>query len=142
MAPAARDAVVERLRAEPPEGWTADRPAPDVLVLRRGGGEGRGSIAASASERGADQAREPTIRHAGEGRGSIAARERTGPAREPTVERGERVVIRPSGTEPKLKAYLQVVEPVGDDLAMARAAADERLAALRSEIEALIGGPG
>ena len=40
MAPAERDAVVERLRARPPEGWTADRPAPDVLVLRRGG-EGR-----------------------------------------------------------------------------------------------------
>ena len=35
MAPAERDAVVERLRARPPEGWTADRPAPDVLVLRR-----------------------------------------------------------------------------------------------------------
>ena len=61
MEPAARDAVVERLRARPPEGWTADRPAPDVLVLRRGGGEGRGSIAASASERGADRGREPTI---------------------------------------------------------------------------------
>ena len=33
--PAARDAVVERLRARPPAGWAADRPAPDVLVLRR-----------------------------------------------------------------------------------------------------------
>ena len=42
MAPAERDAVVERLRARPPEGWTADRPAPDVLVLhraRRAGGD-------------------------------------------------------------------------------------------------------
>ena len=44
---------------------------------------------------------------------------------------GERAVIRPSGTEPKLKAYLQVVEPVEDDLAAARAAADARLGALR-----------
>ena len=37
MEPAARDAVVERLRAAPPAGWTTDRPAPDVLVLRRDG---------------------------------------------------------------------------------------------------------
>ncbi|MFI7118430.1 phospho-sugar mutase [Amycolatopsis sp. NPDC049868] len=48
---------------------------------------------------------------------------------------GLRVVIRPSGTEPKLKAYLQVKEPVTGDLAEARAAADARLAALRTDIE-------
>ncbi|WP_191257116.1 phospho-sugar mutase [Amycolatopsis oliviviridis] len=48
---------------------------------------------------------------------------------------GLRVVIRPSGTEPKLKAYLQVKEPVSGDLAEARAAADARLAALRADIE-------
>ncbi|UMP01958.1 phospho-sugar mutase [Amycolatopsis sp. EV170708-02-1] len=48
---------------------------------------------------------------------------------------GLRVVIRPSGTEPKLKAYLQIKEPVTDDLAEARAAADARLAALRTDIE-------
>ena len=81
----------ERLRARPPEGWAADRPAPDVLVLRRA---------------------------------------------------GERAVIRPSGTEPKLKAYLQVVEPVSGDLPAARAAADARLHALRAEVEAMISGPG
>jgi phosphomannomutase len=48
---------------------------------------------------------------------------------------GVRVVIRPSGTEPKLKAYLQVKQPVSGDLAAARAAAAERLAALRADIE-------
>ncbi|EME57661.1 phosphomannomutase [Amycolatopsis decaplanina DSM 44594] len=48
---------------------------------------------------------------------------------------GLRVVIRPSGTEPKLKAYLQIKEPVTGDLAEARAAADERLATLRTDIE-------
>jgi phosphomannomutase len=96
MAPAARDAVVERLRSQPPEGWTAERPAPDVLVLRRA----------------------------------------------PEEHAAERAVIRPSGTEPKLKAYLQVVEPVSGDLAAARASADARLSALRTDVEALIVGPG
>ncbi|MER6663357.1 phospho-sugar mutase [Amycolatopsis japonica] len=48
---------------------------------------------------------------------------------------GLRVVIRPSGTEPKLKAYLQITEPVTGDLAEARAAADARLATLRADIE-------
>ncbi|MEV6913227.1 phospho-sugar mutase [Amycolatopsis sp. NPDC051071] len=48
---------------------------------------------------------------------------------------GLRVVIRPSGTEPKLKAYLQVKQPVTGDLAEARATAAKRLAALRSDIE-------
>lgn len=49
---------------------------------------------------------------------------------------GLRVVIRPSGTEPKLKAYLQVKEPVTGGLADARAAAEARLSALRTDIEA------
>ena len=99
MEPVARDAVVERLRAQPPAGWAAERPAPDVLVLRRGG--------------------EPPDRH-----------------------RGDRVVVRPSGTEPKLKAYLQVVEPVSPDhaggLGAARAAAARRMAALRADVVALL----
>jgi phosphomannomutase len=50
-----------------------------------------------------------------------------------------RVIVRPSGTEPKLKVYLEAVEPVGhpDRLADARRTAAERLAALRSAMEAL-----
>jgi phosphomannomutase len=87
--PAGRDAMVERLRSAPPAGWTAERPAPDVLVLRR---------------------------------------------------RGERLVIRPSGTEPKLKAYLEVVEPVagGPGLDAATSAAQARLDALRAEVLQLL----
>jgi len=60
---------------------------------------------------------------------------------------GARVVVRPSGTEPKLKCYLEVVEPVAGDvdaapdaaLDAARAAADRRLAALTGAIAAATG---
>jgi phosphomannomutase len=52
---------------------------------------------------------------------------------------GVRVVVRPSGTEPKVKAYLEVVTPVtGDDLAPARADAESRLSALREEVRGLL----
>ncbi|MFI7425730.1 phospho-sugar mutase [Micromonospora sp. NPDC049836] len=51
-----------------------------------------------------------------------------------------RVVIRPSGTEPKLKAYLEVVEPVaGGDVPAARARARQSIATLRTEIAAALG---
>ena len=89
LEPAARDAAVARLLAAPPAGWDVERPAPDVLVLRR--------------------------------------------------ER-ERLVIRPSGTEPKLKAYLEVVVPVPTpaELPAARASAQARLDALRAEVARLL----
>jgi phosphomannomutase len=51
-----------------------------------------------------------------------------------------RVVVRPSGTEPKLKAYLEVVEPVVDgDAAAARERASAALTALRTETAAALG---
>jgi phosphomannomutase len=51
-----------------------------------------------------------------------------------------RVVIRPSGTEPKLKAYLEVVEPVADgDVAAARARAGTVMGDLRREVAAALG---
>ena len=53
---------------------------------------------------------------------------------------GARVVIRPSGTEPKLKAYLEVVEQVTDrDVVAARNRAAAALAALRTETAAALG---
>jgi phosphomannomutase len=52
---------------------------------------------------------------------------------------GSRAVVRPSGTEPKLKCYLEVVEPVAEDgLAAARAQAAARLAPLRAGISAVL----
>jgi phosphomannomutase len=52
-----------------------------------------------------------------------------------------RVVIRPSGTEPKLKAYLEVIESAaGSSLVAARAAAATRLSALSDAVGALITG--
>jgi len=48
---------------------------------------------------------------------------------------GSRVVMRPSGTEPKLKCYLEVVEPVAGDLAGARARADAALTALVTDLD-------
>ncbi|RJU01654.1 phospho-sugar mutase [Arthrobacter frigidicola] len=52
-----------------------------------------------------------------------------------------RVIIRPSGTEPKLKCYLEVIEPVAsaEGLADAKAAARIRLEAVRADVGAALG---
>jgi phosphomannomutase len=48
---------------------------------------------------------------------------------------GARVIVRPSGTEPKIKCYLEVVvEVAGDDVATARAAAAEQLEAIKADL--------
>ncbi len=54
---------------------------------------------------------------------------------------GARVVLRPSGTEPKLKAYLEVTEPAGPGLAGARRRAEARLTPLRAAVAALLTPP-
>ncbi|MGH3300216.1 MAG: phospho-sugar mutase [Streptosporangiaceae bacterium] len=52
---------------------------------------------------------------------------------------GARVVIRPSGTEPMIRAYLEVVElATGRTLAAARQAADERMSRLRTSVAELL----
>jgi phosphomannomutase len=53
---------------------------------------------------------------------------------------GVRLVVRPSGTEPKLKAYLEVVEPVERraELADARERAAARLSTLRTDVATLL----
>ncbi|MGW6687675.1 phospho-sugar mutase [Streptomyces sp. NPDC054961] len=52
-----------------------------------------------------------------------------------------RVIVRPSGTEPKLKCYLEVVVPVADaaDLAPARARGREVLEAIKKDLAAAAG---
>jgi phosphomannomutase len=53
----------------------------------------------------------------------------------------DRVVIRPSGTEPKIKAYIEVVEPVpAGGLTAARLTAQRRLHPLRESVNALLTG--
>jgi len=54
---------------------------------------------------------------------------------------GARVVLRPSGTEPKIKCYIEITEPrAGRSLAAAREAAAGRLAPLRSALETVLAG--
>jgi phosphomannomutase len=50
-----------------------------------------------------------------------------------------RVIVRPSGTEPKLKCYLQVVVPVDGEIADARATAQSELDALRTGVGESLG---
>ncbi len=53
---------------------------------------------------------------------------------------GARLQVRPSGTEPLLKFYFEVVEPVGDEpVAQARARAEQRLDHLQSALLAEVG---
>ncbi|WP_430827759.1 phospho-sugar mutase [Candidatus Protofrankia californiensis] len=56
---------------------------------------------------------------------------------------GGRVVVRPSGTEPKIKSYLEVIAPVdpgadAEALAAARQQADTRMATLRDAVRRLL----
>ncbi|MDQ6896078.1 MAG: phospho-sugar mutase [Actinomycetota bacterium] len=56
------------------------------------------------------------------------------------LEDGSRVIVRPSGTEPKIKVYLEAVERVESadgGLAAARAVAADRLATMRAAMEQL-----
>jgi phosphomannomutase len=54
---------------------------------------------------------------------------------------GVRVIVRPSGTEPKLKAYLETVVPVHDDAGVlaARGRGADELDQLRAEMAAALG---
>jgi phosphomannomutase len=71
----------------------------------------------------------------------VSAVEDLRPASDVLILRAEgcRVVVRPSGTEPKLKAYLEVVVPViGGSVDAARKQAVDRLGSLREEVAAML----
>lgn len=60
------------------------------------------------------------------------------------TERGDRVIVRPSGTEPKVKCYLEAVAPTADTadaaaIATAREEASTQLVLLREAMNTLIG---
>ena len=62
------------------------------------------------------------------------------------TEADDRVVVRPSGTEPKVKCYLEVVVPLAPDapdeaVTAARATARARLDALADDVRAALGLP-
>ncbi|MDO5700919.1 MAG: phospho-sugar mutase [Bowdeniella nasicola] len=63
---------------------------------------------------------------------------------------GDRVIVRPSGTEPKLKCYLESIEPVGAQgneldeatriaVAQARTRANDRVRRVRADLAAFLG---
>ena len=59
-----------------------------------------------------------------------------------TLAEGARVIVRPSGTEPKVKCYLEVVIPVGEeDVDAARISAAGRLDAIKADLRAVAFGP-
>lgn len=50
-----------------------------------------------------------------------------------------RIICRPSGTEPKLKCYLEVVVPVTDSIEAAREAADKTIADIKKDLAQALG---
>lgn len=53
-------------------------------------------------------------------------------------ELGDRAVVRPSGTEPKVKCYLEVIEHVSDSLEQARSNASSRMSHLQQDMSAAL----
>jgi phosphomannomutase len=52
---------------------------------------------------------------------------------------GLRVIVRPSGTEPKIKCYLELVLPIADSYAIARESAAARLQSVKEAVRAQLG---
>ncbi len=112
--PAEARAPLERLRADPPEGLAGIAVAA-VADYRSGRRRERGGAESAISLPSTD----------------LLSLE---------LVDGSRVHVRPSGTEPRLKGYVEAVQPVGEEgLGAARARAVERRDALARAFEALVG---
>jgi phosphomannomutase len=55
------------------------------------------------------------------------------------LEGGARIIARPSGTEPKLKCYIEVVIEVTDSIQTARQTADQQLAGIKADLAETLG---
>lgn len=55
------------------------------------------------------------------------------------LEGDTRIIARPSGTEPKLKCYIEVVVPVDESIEASRESADEKIAGIKRDLAAALG---
>ncbi|KAA1397514.1 phospho-sugar mutase [Aeromicrobium ginsengisoli] len=55
------------------------------------------------------------------------------------LEGNTRIIARPSGTEPKLKCYIEVVVPVDESIEASREIADEKIAAIKHDLSEALG---
>ncbi|KAA1372940.1 phospho-sugar mutase [Aeromicrobium fastidiosum] len=55
------------------------------------------------------------------------------------LDGGARIIARPSGTEPKLKCYIEVVIPVSGSIESARATADEQIEGIKADLADALG---
>jgi phosphomannomutase len=134
--------IMNRLRAEPPTEFGGE-PVSSILDLASAGPVSAGPVSAGPVSAGPVSAGPVSAGPVSAGpvsAGPVSAG-RAMPRADVLIFRlrGARVVLRPSGTEPKTKCYIEILEPLaGRSLAEARAAAAERLAPLRSGLEAML----
>jgi phosphomannomutase len=55
------------------------------------------------------------------------------------LEGNTRIIARPSGTEPKLKCYIEVVVPVTDSIEASRETADAAIAGIKQDLGKALG---
>jgi phosphomannomutase len=55
------------------------------------------------------------------------------------LEGSTRIICRPSGTEPKLKCYIEVVVPVDESIESSRELADEKIAGIKKDLAESLG---
>jgi phosphomannomutase len=136
--------IMGRLRAAPPAAL-ADHSVTSSEDLAAGANRAAGADAVAEAGTAAGDARADGTDTSAGADEPAAGREPGLPPADVLIYRlpGARVVIRPSGTEPKLKTYLEIVQPVAPGaLASARAVAARRLGPLRAAVADLVAAAG